>query len=83
MKKSLETSEIPPPSICLHRMTTWNSELIFKMRFVHSECASATKLFLSKNIITFLSKQSRGDNRVKTTGIYNFSGQQFRPFTLA
>ena len=33
--------------------------------------------------LNFLSKQSRGDIHVQTSGNYNFYGQQFRPFTLA
>ena len=74
-------SEIPSPSICLHRMTTGNLQLTFKFCFVYNECASVPKLFLSNNINHFLSKQSRGNNQVQTTGIYNFSGQQFRLFT--
>ena len=83
MKKNRSNWSIPPPSICLHRMTTWNSELTLKFRFVYSECASAAKLFLSNNIHNFLSKQSTGDIHVQTTGIYNFSAQQFRLITLA
>ena len=53
-------------------MTTWNSQLTFKFRFVYSECASVPKLFLSNNIHNFLPKQSRGDNHVQTIGIFLF-----------
>ena len=83
MKKSLETSEIPPAVDLSTPHDNLEFGLTFKCRFVYSECASVPKLFLSNNIHNFLSKQSRGDNRVLTTGIYNFSGQQFRLFTLA
>ena len=82
MKKRSQQPEIPPPSICLHRMTTWKSELTFKFHFVYSECASVPKLFLSNNIHNFLSQQFRDDNHAQTPGIYIFPGQQFCLFTL-
>ena len=71
-KKNIsKRSEIPSPSICLHRMTTWNSQLAFKFLFDYSGCASVPNSFLSNDDHYVLSKHL-GFNHVQTTGIYNF-----------